>query len=76
MEPRENSNFCLFAANGKQIYIYTYTYVTVSNEKRKTETETILFNSFTVCSSCKRKFVVCPVCLMKKQMEVIRLQTD
>jgi hypothetical protein len=28
--------------------------------KRKTETHEIFLNPFTVCSSCKRKFVVCP----------------
>ncbi len=28
--------------------------------KRKIEAQAIFLNSFTVCSSCKRKFVVCP----------------
>ncbi len=28
--------------------------------KRKTEVQAIFFNPFTVCSLCKRKFVVCP----------------
>jgi hypothetical protein len=28
--------------------------------KRKTEAEAIFLNPFTLCSSCKRKFVVCP----------------
>ncbi len=28
--------------------------------KRKTEAQAIFLNPFTVCSSCKQKFVVCP----------------
>jgi hypothetical protein len=31
-----------------------------SNGKRKTEDHAIFLNPSTVCSSCKRKFVVCP----------------
>ncbi len=37
-----------------------YLYDAISNVKRKTEAQTIILNLFTVCSSCKRKFVVCP----------------
>jgi hypothetical protein len=29
-------------------------------KKLLTETQVIFFNQFTVCSSCKRKFVICP----------------
>ncbi len=28
--------------------------------KRKTEAQAIFLNPFTICSSCKQKFVVCP----------------
>ncbi len=31
------------------------------NFKRKTEAQAIFLNPFTVCSSCKRKFVVSPI---------------
>jgi hypothetical protein len=54
------------------IYCYIYIYCAVPYGKR---TQAIFLNLFTVCSSCKRKFVV-PHLLMKKQTEVIRLQTD
>jgi hypothetical protein len=37
-----------------------YVYAAVSKGKRKTEAQTIFFNPFTVCSSCKLKFVACP----------------
>jgi hypothetical protein len=40
----------------------------------KTEAQAIFLNLFTICSSYKRKFVVC--LLTKKQTEVIRVQTD
>jgi hypothetical protein len=32
----------------------------ISNGKRKKKAQAIFLNPFTVCSSCKRKFVVCP----------------
>ncbi len=35
-------------------------YAGVSNRNWKTEVQAIFLNLFTVCSSCKRKFVVCP----------------
>ncbi len=35
-------------------------YAAVLNGKRKTEGQAIFLNPFTVCSSCKPKFVVCP----------------
>jgi hypothetical protein len=41
--------------------------------KRETEAQAIFLNPFTDSSSGKQKFVICP--LMKKQTEVIRLQT-
>jgi hypothetical protein len=41
------------------IYEYLYIYAAVSNEKGKTEAPAIFHNLFTVCSSCKRKFVIC-----------------
>ncbi len=43
--------------------------------KRKTKDQAIFLYPFTVCSSCKRKFVVCSF-VDEKQTEVIRLQTD
>ncbi len=53
----------LFAAKQKLWFavfsINTYVYTAVSNGKRKTEAQAIFINSFTVCSSCKRKFAVC-----------------
>ncbi len=44
------------------IYIYNiYLFIYIcSRFKRKTEAQAIFLNSFTVCSSCKRKFVICP----------------
>jgi hypothetical protein len=42
------------------VYIYVYKYTTVSNGKWKTQGLVIFLNPFTVYSSCKRKFVVCP----------------
>jgi hypothetical protein len=44
-------------------------------EKRKIDDWTIFLNPFTVCSSCKLTFFVGRL-LTKKQMEIIRLQTD
>jgi hypothetical protein len=41
-------------------YIYINIYAAVSNGKRKMETQAIFLNPFTVCSSWKRKFVLCP----------------
>ncbi len=41
------------------IYIYLYIYGTVSNGKRKPQR--FKKNPFTICSSCKRKFVICPL---------------
>jgi hypothetical protein len=38
---------------------YIYEYICCCF-KRKTEAQAIFLNLFTVCSSCKRKFVVCP----------------
>ncbi len=35
-----------------------YIFVVVSNLKQKMETQAIFFHPFTVCSSCKRKFIV------------------
>jgi hypothetical protein len=49
-------------------YIYLYLYISVymyfvyaafSNRKRKTEAQVIVLHPFIVCSSCKRKLVVC-----------------
>ncbi len=42
------------------VFIYVYIYTAISNRKRKTEGQAIFFNPFTVCLSCKRKFVICP----------------
>jgi hypothetical protein len=42
------------------IYIYIYIYAAVSNGKWKMEAHAIFLNPMTFCSSCKRKFVVCP----------------
>jgi hypothetical protein len=50
------------------IYVYTFIYICcLSNGKRKTK---FVLNPFTVCWSCKRKFIRL---LTKKQTEVIRL---
>jgi hypothetical protein len=63
------------------IYIHIYTYLqiyilyifaAVSNGKRNMEAQAIFLNLFTVCSSCKWKFVVRPFVYE----EVISLQTD
>ncbi len=42
------------------MYIYKYIYAAVSNGKQKNRSPVIFLNPFTVCSSCRRKFVVCP----------------
>jgi hypothetical protein len=42
--------------------------------KRKMEAQAIFLNLFTVWSSCKQKFVVCPY-VDEETMEVISLQT-
>jgi hypothetical protein len=34
--------------------------IETSNGKCKTEAQVIFLNPFTVCSSCKQKFVICP----------------
>jgi hypothetical protein len=46
--------------------IYFYIYIALSkyrccrfNRKRKTEAQAVFLNSFTICSPCKWKFVVC-----------------
>ncbi len=69
---QRNVDFCCrfrYIATAAYIYIYIYTfiyiyfiyvYAAVSNGKRKTEAQAIFLKQFTVCSSCKRKFVVCP----------------
>ncbi len=44
-------------------------------KEKKIEAQAIFLNLFTVCSSCKRKFVVC-LFVMKKHTEVICLQID
>jgi hypothetical protein len=41
----------------------------------KTEAQAIFLNTFTVCSSCKQKFVVCHL-LMTKQTGGFRFQMD
>jgi hypothetical protein len=47
-------------------YIYSenrtimYIYAAILNRKWKTEAQMIFLNHFTICSSCKQKFVVCP----------------
>ncbi len=42
------------------LYLYFYLYAAVSNGKWKTEAQATFLNPLTICSSCKRKFVVCP----------------
>ncbi len=37
-----------------------FEYAAVSNGKQKMETQENFLNPFTICSLCKRKFVVCP----------------
>jgi hypothetical protein len=58
----------------------TYIYINciseaVSNGKRKTEAREISSNPFTVCSSCKQKFVVNPF-VYKETNGSYPLQTD
>ncbi len=55
MELTENGNFCLFAI----LYMILPFYKKKSNGKKKTEDQAISLNSFSICSSFKRKFVVC-----------------
>ncbi len=56
----------------KDIYIQ---YTAVSNIKQETEAQAFFLNTFTDCSSYKRKFVVC-LFVDEEQTEVIRLQTN
>jgi hypothetical protein len=42
------------------IYLYTYIFNAVSNGKRKAKAKRFFLKLFTVCSSYKWKFVVCP----------------
>jgi hypothetical protein len=74
----EVCHFCYwFAANNEKLHTYTQ----ISNAKQKTESQAIFLNPFTVCSSCKRKFVVCPFVhevtngSLKEPTKVIPLQT-
>jgi hypothetical protein len=46
-----------------------------SNGKQKTEARGIFFYPFTVCSSCKREFAVCPF-VDNGTTEVFCLQMD
>ncbi len=41
------------------LYVYLYLYI-CCRFKRKTEAQAIFPNPFTICSSCKQKFSVCP----------------
>jgi hypothetical protein len=43
------------------IHTSIYIYAAVSKGKQKREAQAISFDLFTVCSSCKRKFFVCPI---------------
>jgi hypothetical protein len=57
------------------IYKYIYIYMTPFQTETESEAQAIFQNPFTVCTSCKRKFVFCPfVC--EKINRVIRWQTD
>ncbi len=49
------------------MYIYIKIYAVVSNRKRKTEAQVIFLNIFTVCSSCKWKFDICPFFLQRSK---------
>ncbi len=42
------------------IYLYTNTYLYIMPFQIETEAQAYFFSPFTVCSSYKRKFVVCP----------------
>ncbi len=59
-------------------YLYIYNYMSISiyiccHFKRTMEAQAIFLNPFTICSSCKRKFVICHL-FLRKQTEVIHLQ--
>ncbi len=57
------------------LHVHIYIYTAVPDGKRITESQAIFLNPFTVCSSSNGSLSF--VCLlMKKQKEVIRLQTD
>jgi hypothetical protein len=82
----EVCRFCFpFAENKRELlfyvssvlHIFTYIYAAISNEKRRMDVQPIFLNLFTVCSSCRHKFVICLFIdlLTKKQTEVIHLQT-
>ncbi len=43
--------------------------------KQKTEVQAIFLNLFTICSSCKRKIVICQF-VHEQTTEFIRLQTE
>jgi hypothetical protein len=83
--PRK-TNFRGFAPNKRldiySIYINIYVdidiYILHFMKKKiicKTEAQAIFLNPFTVRSSCKRKFIVCPF-VDEETTEVIHLQTE
>ncbi len=42
------------------IYLYGYIRLYMLPFQRETEAQLIFLNPFTICTSCKQKFVVCP----------------
>jgi hypothetical protein len=52
------SVFCIYTYICIKILAYVYIYMLCF--KRKSEAQAIFLNQFTICSSCKRKFVICP----------------
>jgi hypothetical protein len=58
---KRKRDFPLFAVNGIGKRNGTTVYICCNLKwKPKTKAQAIFLNPFTVCSSCKRKFVVCP----------------
>jgi hypothetical protein len=65
---KQTSVFRLQKTNGSLPYPFSAGFVF-----RIYEAQAIFFNPFTVCSSCKRKFVVCPFFYTEEQTQT---QTD
>ncbi len=63
-------NMCILIYIYFYIYVNIYIYAAISNGKWKMEAQAIFPNQFPACSLCKRKFVVCPICLWRNKWKL------
>jgi hypothetical protein len=62
LRARERKNTFHMTLNQRQLLTFGTVYIFICCcFKRKAEAQVIFLNPFTVCSSCKWKFVVCPL---------------